>query len=689
MMRNERYSWAKKVTISVALAVSLGWGVFSANPAEAAGEKPNVVLIVVDDMGYGDTTMTYPNALWDTPNIDSIAQDGVLFANGYTASPVCSPSRAALLTGQYPASFGADSNDLSREHPGKVPAQTIASLLAAKGYTASMASGKWDLAGRSGNFAAPEDQDPYMPIARGFTDFYGIPGGISSYYKTDGTAPGGAWYLNGSGVATHDCTSSGCNIVSNWPRVLKTYDASASPSKYVKITDDNVYLTDVFSREAVNFIDSHGKDQDVYPDRSPFFLYLSYNATHVPYQAPDEHYQNILDDPSLSGLPDNQKMYLAMIDALDEQVGRVLNKLDAMNISDETMVIFVSDNGPAAAGSAGGLAGGKYTLQEGGIHMPFAVKWPNKYTNPGMVFTPPVSTLDVLSTIAVAAGYSLDNLKSSYGLDGENLTPYILGTSTGDPHDALYWRYIDDHSNSDKFAVRSGSNKYLKTFNQDGTIDESLYDLQNDLGETTNLIADPSKSAVLSDLIGKLHSWNKSNSFSAKFGDGRDYGWVKFGGTWTLDNDQYKAVGNNGAKSAAGIAYYEDMTYEADITPTQSGKAGLFFRASDYGTGAYAFHGYLAQFETGNDQLELIRMDNGSKFTIQTAGNIPISLNQTYHMKIVASGSNIKVYLGDMTTAKINVNDSTYTGGGIGLRVTGPNSQNDTTVLFDNVSAHE
>jgi hypothetical protein len=276
-----------------------------------------------------------------------------------------------------------------------------------------------------------------------------------------------------------------------------------------------------------------------------------------------------------------------------------------------------------------------------------------------------------------------------YGLDGANLTPYILGTSTGDPHDALYWRYIDDHTNSDKFAVRSGNNKYLKTFNQDGTIDEALYDLQNDLGETTNLIADPGHSAILSDLIGKLHSWNRTNSFSAKFGDGRDYGWVKFGGTWTLDNDQYKAAGNNGAMSAAGIAYYEDLTYEADITPTQSGKAGLFFRASDYGTGAYAFHGYLAQFETGNDQLELIRMDNGSKFTIQTVGNIPISLNQTYHMKIVAIGSNIKVYLGDMTTAKINVNDSTYTGGGIGLRVTGPNSQNDTTVLFDNVSAHE
>jgi hypothetical protein len=164
---------------------------------------------------------------------------------------------------------------------------------------------------------------------------------------------------------------------------------------------------------------------------------------------------------------------------------------------------------------------------------------------------------------------------------------------------------------------------------------------------------------------------------------------VKFGGSWTLDNDKYKAVGNNGAKSAAGIAYYEDLTYEADITPTQPGKAGLFFRASDYGTGVYAFHGYLAQFATGDDELSLIRMDNGSQSVIQTVGNIPISLNQTYHMKIVVSGSNIKVYLGDMTTAKINANESTYSGGGIGLRVTGPNSQNNTTILFDNVSAHE
>jgi arylsulfatase A-like enzyme len=681
-------SWAKGAAVSAALAASISGGILFADKAEAAGEKPNVVLIVVDDMGYGDTTMTNPNALVSTPNIKSIADQGILFTNGYTASPVCSPSRSALLTGEEPASFGADSNDLSREHPGKVPGQTIASLLKAKDYAASMAVGKWDLAGRSGNFAAPEDQDQYMPIARGFDEFYGIPGGISSYYKTDGTAPGGAWYVNSNGVATHSCTAQGCNIVSNWPRILKEYRPAASPSKYVKITNDNVYMTDIFSREAVEFIDRNAKDQDVFPNRDPFFLYLSYNATHVPLQAPDEHYQNILANPSLAGLSDSKKMYLAMIDALDEQVGRVIGKLNAMDVSDETMLIFVSDNGPEGQGSTGSFSGGKYGLLDGGIHMPFAIKWPNMYTTPG-TFTPPVSTLDLLPTIAAAAGYNVSNLKTSYGIDGENLTPFILGTQTGNPHDALYWRYIDDHNNSDKFAVLSGGHKYLKTLLQDGSVTELLYDLQLDPGEANNVVADPSKSAIRTDLISKLNSWNKTNAYSAKFGDGNAYGWIPYGGAWSLTGGGYQAAGANGVKSMAGIAYYDTVTYEADITPKAAGKAGLVFRASNYGTGAYAFNGYIAQLETGSDSVSLVRMDNGSKTDLATASNIPIQVNQTYPMKIVASGSNIKVYLGDMTTPKINYNDATYSAGGIGVRVTGPTSADSMTALFDNISAHQ
>ncbi|HEY0829135.1 MAG TPA: sulfatase-like hydrolase/transferase, partial [Bacilli bacterium] len=292
--------------------------------AEAANERPNIVLILADDLGYGDTRLTNSTSTVNTTNIKSIADNGVLITNGYVASPVCSPSRAGLMTSEYPSRFGAESNDSSRFRPERVPAQTIATLLegsSGKGY-ATKIIGKWDIGGKSSLVGST-----YWPIERGFGAFYGITGGISSYYRTDGTAPSSAWYFDGTN-AMNDGLFTNVNQNLN----VKEYVGGTTP--YVD-RNPNIYLTDKFTDEAVAFIDSQPGTTT-----NPFFLYLPYNSPHKPFMAPDAFYQNA---PG-SGA---ERLYNAMVANLDYNIGRVLTKLDNMGMTNNTLVVFVSDNGNA------------------------------------------------------------------------------------------------------------------------------------------------------------------------------------------------------------------------------------------------------------------------------------------------------------------------------------------------------
>jgi arylsulfatase A-like enzyme len=485
---------ALATALSLAMAATLSFGCdrdMAEVPSDTPAARPNIVMIYADDLGYGDTRLTYDHSIVDTRHLNSIADNGVLFTQGYTASPVCAPSRAAMLTSRYPASFGFDGNEEARDHPQNIPNVTISTLLKDKGY-ATMAIGKWDMAGHN------RPPERFMPTGRGFDGFFGLPGGIGNYYpKAPHKAPDDAWHIDKSnppvmGGMIH--TQWGNNYIQQ----VKRYDPETE--KYIDVNEPQ-YLTEAFTREAIQYID---KQADA---SQPFFLYLAYNATHVPLQAPDryvEKYKNITNP--------RDRIYAAMVDALDDNVGKVLKELDDKGLKNNTMVLFISDNGPEA-GKSGGLRGGKYNVFEGGIHMPYTIQWPAVYPR-NSNFDKLVTTMDVLPTIAVAAGYSEQELKQQYHIEGTDLTPYITGKITEVPHDQMFWRFKVKEKNAKQTvssAVRSGDFKYIQSVSKGGKVEEYLYNIRQDAKESLNLISDASLKSTLQDLKEKLDKWSKEN----------------------------------------------------------------------------------------------------------------------------------------------------------------------------------
>jgi arylsulfatase A-like enzyme len=673
----------------VAAAAAFFVGLAEPKEAEAA---PNVILIYADDMGYGDTRLTSSTSISSTPNMNSIADNGVKFTQGYVASPVCAASRAALMTGRYPARFGFDSNFLARTYDTNNPSYSIASLL--KNITAAnyktMMIGKWDL----GNTSA------LMPVARGFDGFYGLPGGISSYYPTDGTAPSDATFWDKS---TNTVITSS-TVVSEQNHAVKEYDPATST--YVKRTPAN-YLTDVFTNKAVSYIQNNGgQSQD------PFFLYLAYNSPHVPLQVPASYYAAYA---SRTDLTNQQKVYNAMIDNLDYNVGQVLDALGSHTGYkwNNTMVIFVSDNGPEI-GSTGNLLGGKRDVFEGGIREPFAIQWPSQYTNTGAAFSQMVSTQDLLNTIVKAAGSSSSALAPA----SKDLSPLIKGTDTSNPHDYLYWRYInedgDNRTDQVQLAVNNGTYKYIRTIDPDTTVTEYLFDITEASPEQAgdNKINDSGLAATKSALISALNAWNLNNPLNENFNDdltgaadtdppyGYAQGWFSYNKDadapnpdWKVNaGNQFEGTGKGGIRSVQVGSYFENFTYDADVKLTTNGKAAVIFRSSDHADGSYMFKGYMAQIETGN-AFRLIRMDaNGTSGTVlaeKTTG-LTINTNQMYHMQISASGSSITATLknaGGTVLSTLTATDSQYGGGLVGLRVGSTNGTTNATGVFDNIVA--
>ncbi|MEO1536046.1 MAG: sulfatase-like hydrolase/transferase, partial [Planctomycetota bacterium] len=324
----------------------------------SSNEPPNLVVIIADDLGYADVGF---NGCEDipTPNIDRIAAEGVRFSSGYVTSAICGPSRAGLITGRYQHRFGSSLNPTidPTVHNG-VPRDelTIAEMLRPAGYT-SMAVGKWHL----GTFPGLHPRD------RGFDEFYGFLTGGHDYFPENLTLEDlsevrrqWGWYRT--------------KLLHNGKRVS---------------TDE--YLTDELSNAAVDFIHRE--------HRGPFFLYLAYNAPHTPMQATEEYLARF---PELEG---RRKVYAAMVSAMDDGIGRVLDALDQSDVADNTLVVFLSDNGGARnnASSNEPLRGYKRELFEGGLRVPFAMRWPDRFPS-GAVYSDPVISLDIAGTIAAAAG---------------------------------------------------------------------------------------------------------------------------------------------------------------------------------------------------------------------------------------------------------------------------------------------
>jgi arylsulfatase A-like enzyme len=386
-----------------------------ASGRRAAG-RPNIVLIVSDDQGYADVSCYDHPAEVSTPNIDRLAQDGVRLTDGYASAYVCAPTRAGLLTGRYQQRFGFYTGGDSRIGL-PLSELTVADLLKEQGYATAVV-GKWHVG------IEPE----YRPLRRGFDEFYGFLGhGAHDYFD------------------------------------LKITDEYTSIYRNNQPINDTGYLTHNLARQAVSFIERHHKQ--------PFFLYLPFNAVHWPLQAPRQDIERF-DTGDKS-----RDTYLAMLACMDEAIGRVLNALKQTGVDENTLVIFFSDNGGARKNFAnnGILRDYKHSVYEGGIRVPFIVRWPGKLPS-GTVCSQPVISLDIMPTILSAAGVALPNDRV---YDGKNMLGVLRAESKKPLHEALFW---DD--GTDLWAVRAGK---WKLISRTGRLE--LYNLETDISEKRNLVS--------------------------------------------------------------------------------------------------------------------------------------------------------------------------------------------------------
>lgn len=403
----------------------------SAGTLSAVEQKPNIVMIYVDDMGYGDVSCYNREAMAPTPNIDSIARDGIRFTAGHVTASVCGPSRAGLMSGAYQQRFGCYWNP-HRKGTTLGTQQLMPQVLKPAGYATGLI-GKWNI-----------EVDPKFA----FDEVYDVMDWEGDYFP------------NAEGI--YKGVNSGVDSSKKW---------MWGPERE---TDE--YLTDRLGRHASEFIAKHAKE--------PFFLYMAFNAPHSPLQAKKvyrDRFENIKEEP--------RKLYAAMVASLDENVGKILAELEKQGVADHTIVAFVSDNGPAKGGfkgypegfekmvlgSTAGKRGFKGSVYEGGPNVPFILKWPGVLSK-GTVYDKRVSTLDLLPTFSAAAGATIP---AGNKVDGVNLLPFLQGKGNGNPHDILFWW------NLQYAAAMRGDWKLVVYINPPS---QELYNISTDPNETTNVI---------------------------------------------------------------------------------------------------------------------------------------------------------------------------------------------------------
>jgi arylsulfatase A-like enzyme len=429
----------------------LGLATLAAPKVLAAGSrKPNVIVILADDLGYADVGF---NGCKDiaTPNIDALAKNGVRCSNGYVSHPFCSPTRAGLQTGRYQQRFGHENNPTWLPEDTKVGlplSETfLAKQLRAAGY-ATGAIGKWHLG------AAP----CFHPNERGYLEYFGFRGGGHMYLPDE----------------------------KNPLPQEKTWQVEYRiPLNRNKAAVEHVgYMTDILSDEAVAFVGRHKAE--------PFFLYLAYNAVHTPLQAPEKYlarFPNIADE--------KRRTYAAMNSAMDDGIGRVVAALHEHGLEKDTLIFFLSDNGgpiTVVPCSNAPLRGGKGQVLEGGIRVPFVAAWPGTLPA-GAVYNEPVISLDLLPTALALAGAP----PPEKPLDGVNLIPHLTGANKAAPHERLFWRT----GGGATWAVREGRYKLASVAKAERP---QLYDLESDIGEARDLAAE--KPDVVKRLAAAFEAWN-------------------------------------------------------------------------------------------------------------------------------------------------------------------------------------
>ncbi|PQO43021.1 arylsulfatase [Blastopirellula marina] len=460
------------------LLLSASTGLFAAERA------PNIVLIMADDLGYAELGC-YGQKWIKTPNIDRLAKEGIRFTNFYSGNAVCAPSRCCLLTGKHPGHAYVRNNfevknaspeiqALDLEYGGQRPLApeevTIAEMLKQRGY-ATAAIGKWGL----GQFGSTGD-----PNKQGFDLFYGF-----------------------------NCQRHAHN---HYPKFLmRNREKEVQPGNDRGATGET-YSQDQFTKVALEFIDEN-KDK-------PFFLYLPFAVPHLSIQVPDdstaEYTQTIPEaDYVHKGYiehPTPRAGYAAMITHMDKDIGKILAKIEALGLDDDTLVIFTSDNGATydrLGGSdsdffesAANMRGLKGSLYEGGVRVPFVARWPGKI-KPGQVSHLPAALWDMMPTIA-----DISETKAPEAIDGYSLAPTLLGSGQQKVHEYLYWEFpAYGGQQSIRIGKWKGIRQNMMQKKNPDPLKIELYDLEADPGETTDVAAEhPEMIEKMTKLMAEAHS---------------------------------------------------------------------------------------------------------------------------------------------------------------------------------------
>ena len=448
---------------------------------------PNVIVILADDLGKTDISL-YGSPHVHTKHIDALGRSGVVFSEAYCTSPICAPSRAALITGRYQQRFGFELQPHDRYPRNRIeraayrfllrnenwevsdarrfPAQedierqglplseiTLSELLRARGYATAIV-GKWHLG----------IEEPFIPNNRGFDFQYGFYEAFSLYAPVDQ-----------DGIVNHRHDHFANRYI--WKKGRE--GPSAIRRNHV-VVEEHAYLTEKIAGEAVSFIENNRTN--------PFFLYVPFSAPHTPFQVPERYYRMF---PHVADR--NKRVYYAMIQALDDAVGEIVTAVHVLGLDEQTLIFFASDNGGATYTGAtenDPLKGGKFSNFEGGLNIPFTMTWKG-IIEPGTEYHHPVSLMDIFATSVTAAGASLPGDRV---YDGVNLLPYTGGSIQHPAHEMLVWRSMYNH------AIRHGSWKLILN-----ELDErmELYDLASDKSETYDELGN--QADIIEDLLRKLN----------------------------------------------------------------------------------------------------------------------------------------------------------------------------------------
>ncbi len=454
--RQHRVTLLILFTVTTALSLCFTRTGFSAENQS----PPSIVLIVADDLGYGELGC-YGGKEIPTPWIDSIAANGVRLTDGYVTAPYCAASRAGLITGRYQTRFGFEFNPIGARNEDPeiglpVSEKTIADDLRNAGYATSLV-GKWHLGGTAN----------FHPHRRGFDEFFGfmheghyfVPhpwNGVKTWLRRKTLPDGhqGRW------------TSANGRVIwsTHMGNFEPAYDANNPILRGSQPVNETAHLTDAITREAVDFIDRCHEQ--------PFFLLVSYNAVHSPMQGMDSYLKKF------SHIKDiHRRIFAAMLSQMDDGVGRILEKLDQTGIKENTLIVFLSDNGGPTrelTSSNAPLRGEKGSVYEGGLRVPFLLQWPDRLPT-GVTYAHPVTSLDLAPTFRVVSG------GANRPTDGVNLLPFLTDSKTEPPHADLFWRV------GGRQALRAGDWKIVRHGRANAATKWELYNLIEDIEESENI----------------------------------------------------------------------------------------------------------------------------------------------------------------------------------------------------------